>query len=84
MKIKYCLKYEKYVSQQHCEFFNDGPRCEYYSKKCWNSIKDLLQDENRPKWDVNTVIKPFKCSLLGREHFSPMSRRRRMLKRAVG
>jgi len=43
----------------------------------WNSIKELLQDVNRPKWEVSEVIKPFKCNLLGREYLNEMSRRRR-------
>jgi len=76
MKIKYCKKYEKFVSQQHCEFFNDGMDCEFYSPAKWNSIKDLLQDQNRPKWEINAVIKPFKCQLLDREYMHQRSRRR--------
>lgn len=81
MKIKYCKKYEKYVSQQHCEFFNEGASCEFYSPVTWNSIKELLQDVNRPKWEVSEVIKPFKCNLLGREYLNEMSRRRREQRR---
>ncbi|MGQ9485524.1 MAG: hypothetical protein ACUVSA_11310 [Desulfosoma sp.] len=77
MKIKYCKKYEKYVSQQHCEFFNEGVACEFSSPVTWNSIKELLQDVNRPKWEVSEVIKPFKCHLLDREYLNQMSRRRR-------
>jgi len=83
MKIKYCRKYEKYVSAQHCEFFNEGPRCEFYSASQWNSIKELLQDVNRPKWEVSEVIKPFKCSLLDREYLNEMSLRRRSRRRGV-
>ncbi len=82
MKIKYCKKYEKYVSQQHCEFFNDGHTCEYYSPLRWSSIKDLLKDEDRPKWDANAIIKPFKCSLMNREILNQRSRSRRVGKRA--
>jgi len=82
MKIKYCKKYDKYVSQQHCEFFNDGKNCEYYSPAQWNSIKDLMSDQNRPKWDINAVIKPFKCSLLGRDYLDQLSRRRRLKRSA--
>ena len=67
MKIKYCKKYEKYVSEQHCEFFNEGNSCDFYSPTRWSSIKNLLGDDDRPKWDVNVVIKPFKCSLMSRE-----------------
>jgi len=66
MKIKYCKKYEKYVSEQHCEFFNEGNSCEFYSPTRWSSIKDLLKDDDRPKWDADTIIKPFKCSLMDR------------------
>lgn len=84
MKIRYCRKYEKYVSQQHCEFFNEGKGCEFYSSASWSSIKDLLRDENRPKWEVNAVIKPFKCSLLGRDYLNQMSRRRRSKRHAIG
>ncbi len=84
MKIRYCLKYEKYVSQQHCEFFNEGKDCEFYSSVSWNSIKDLLRDESRPKWEVNTVIKPFKCNLLDREYLNKMNRKRRIRKRVAG
>lgn len=83
MKIKYCRKYEKYVSQQHCEFFNEGRNCEFYSPVQWNSIKELMRDDNRPKWEINTVIKPFKCNLLDREYLNQMTRRRRSRKRTV-
>jgi hypothetical protein len=68
MRINYCKKYEKYVSQQHCEFFNEGKSCAFYNPARWNSIKELLQDVNRPKWEVTEVIKPFKCNLLDREY----------------
>jgi hypothetical protein len=77
MKIRHCRKYEKYVSQQHCEFFNEGKDCEFYSASRWNSIKDLMQDVNRPKWEVNEVIKPYKCNLLDRESLHQMARQRR-------
>lgn len=77
MKIKYCKKYEKYVSQQHCEFFNEGNACEYYNPARWASIKDLLKDEDRPKWDADTIIKPFKCSLMNREILNQRNRSRR-------
>lgn len=84
MKIRYCRKYEKYVSQQHCEFFNEGKGCEFYSSGSWSSIKDLLRDEDRPKWEVNEVIKPFKCNLLDRDYLNQVSRRRRLTRRAYG
>ena len=84
MKIKYCRKYEKYVSQQHCEFFNDGKDCEYYSPLSWLSIKDLERDANRPKWEINAVIKPFKCNLIGRDYLNQMNRKRRLKKRSFG
>lgn len=83
MKIRYCKKYEKYVSQQHCEFFNEGKGCEYYSTTSWSSIKDLLRDENRPKWEVDAVIKPFMCNLLGRDYLNQLSRLRRSRKRSA-
>ena len=81
MKIKYCKKYEKYVSEQHCEFFNDGNSCEFYSKTSWPSIKDLLRDDDRPKWDANAIIKPFKCNLMNREITHQRNRARRLSKR---
>ncbi len=81
MKIKYCKKYEKYVSQQHCEFFNDGNSCEFYSASRWLSIKDLLKDEDRPKWDANAIIKPFHCNLMNRENLNQRNRARRIGKR---
>ena len=84
MKIRYCRKYEKYVSQQHCEFFNEGKGCEFYSSASWSSIKDLLRDEDRPKWEVNEVIKPFKCNLLDRDYLNQITRRRRLSRRAFG
>jgi len=68
MKIKYCKKYENYVSEQHCEFFNDGNSCEFNSPARWSSIKTLLTDKQRPKWNVSVVIKPFKCDLVSREN----------------
>ncbi len=82
MKIKYCRKYDKYVSQQHCEFFNDGKNCEYYNPAQWNSIKELMSDNNRPKWDINAVIKPFNCNLLSRDYLEQMNRRRRLKRSA--
>ncbi len=84
MKIKYCKKYEKYVSQQHCEFFNEGPDCEFYSPVCWTSIKHLLDDDSRPKWEVNAVIKPFHCNLLDREYLNERNRKRRQIKKHSG
>jgi hypothetical protein len=83
MKIRYCKKYEKYVSQQHCEFFNEGSRCDFYSLTRWNSIKELLQDANRPKWGVNEVIKPFQCNLLGREILNQLNDVRRERRRSA-
>ena len=80
-KIKYCKKYEKYVSQQHCEFFNDGDSCEFYSPMRWSSIKDLLKDDDRPKWDANAIIKPFQCNLMNREILNQRTRGRRATKR---
>jgi hypothetical protein len=84
MKIKYCRRYNKYVSQQHCEFFNEGHRCDYYSSAQWNSIKDLLLDENRPEWTVSAIIKPFNCNLMDRQYFSALNRKRRYGGRMAG
>jgi hypothetical protein len=81
MKIKYCKKYEKYVSEQHCEFFNDGNSCEFYNQTSWPSIKHLLMDDDRPKWDANAIIKPFKCNLMNRENTHQRNRARRAAKR---
>jgi hypothetical protein len=78
MKIKYCKKYENYVSEQHCEFFNDGNSCEFYSPTRWSSIKSLLRDGDRPRWNVSVVIKPFKCCLITREN----TQQRNLLRRA--
>lgn len=83
MKIKYCRKYEKYVSQQHCEFFNEGQRCEFYNPRQWNSIKELMLDQDRPKWEINEVIKPFQCNLLDRNYLNQMTRKRRTRKRPL-
>ena len=63
MKVRYCEKYEKYVSIHHCEFFNNGKACEFRGNISWNRIKDLQIDSKRPKEDVSPVAKPFKCSL---------------------
>lgn len=81
MKIKYCKKYEKYVSEQHCEFFNDGRSCEFYNETGWPSIKELLRDLDRPKWETNAIIKPFKCSLMSRENTHQRNCTRRAGKR---
>jgi len=83
VKIKYCRKYEKYVSQQHCEFFNEGENCEFYNPAQWNSIKELMRDHDRPKWEINAVIKPFKCNLLDREYMHQMTRKRRFRRRLL-
>ena len=84
MKIMYCMKYEKYVSAKHCEFFNEGKNCPFYNSIQWNSIKDLFQDINRPKWEIGEVLKPFQCSLLDRERLNVMTRRRRPLRGTRG
>jgi len=84
MKIKYCRRYSKYVSQQHCEFFNEGHGCEYYSPAQWNSIKDLSHDEQRPQREVNAIIKPFKCNLMDRQYLNAMNRKRLYGGRSVG
>jgi hypothetical protein len=77
MKIKYCTKYEKYVSQYHCELFNNGQECPYYTPKTWSSIKELLTDPERPKWEIGEVIKPLQCKLLDKEYYTAGGRRRR-------
>lgn len=77
MKIKYCKKYEKYVSQYHCELFNEGNKCPYYTVRTWNSIKELLTDPERPKWEIGEVIKPLQCKLIDRESYGTAGRRRR-------
>ena len=64
MRIKYCSKYAKYVGKQHCEFFNDGHHCEFARPHGWSSIKELLEDDDRPKQEVETIGKPFRCDLL--------------------
>ncbi len=84
MKIKYCRRYSKYVSQQHCEFFNEGRGCDYYSSAQWNSIKDLLQDEDRPQREVNAIIKPFKCNLMDRRYLNALRNKHRFGGRAAG
>jgi hypothetical protein len=84
MKINYCRRYSKYVSQQHCEFFNEGRGCEYYNPAQWASIKDLLQDENRPQGEVNAIIKPYKCNLMDRQYLAALNRKRRYGGRVVG
>jgi hypothetical protein len=84
MKIKYCRRYNKYVSQQHCEFFNEGRGCEFYSSPQWSSIKDLLQDENRPQSEVSAVIKPYKCNLMDRNYFGALNRKGRYGGRVLG
>ena len=61
MKIRYCNRYDKYVSAYHCEFFNEGRTCEFYENRRWNRLMDLMADQDRPKWDVRAVIKPFMC-----------------------
>lgn len=64
MRVKYCERYDKYVSAYHCEFFNEGEKCEYYTKARWNRIKDLLADRKRPKKDIIGIVKPHRCSLM--------------------
>jgi len=83
MRIKYCKKYEKYVSQHYCEFFNEGKNCKFYSDAQWNSIKELRQDVNRPKWEIDEVIKPYKCSLLDRGYLNEIARKHRRRRKAV-
>ncbi|MFP3869263.1 MAG: hypothetical protein ACLFVT_00085 [Syntrophobacteria bacterium] len=84
MKIIYCKKYEKYVSKHHCEFFNEGENCPYYNPTTWASIKELLQDVTRPKWEIGEVVKPLKCSLLNREALYGRGRGRSRIQSASG
>ena len=64
MKVFYCKRYAKYVCKNFCELFNEGRSCAYYSSAVWNTIKDLLDDDTRPQWKVDAVVKPMKCDLL--------------------
>jgi len=64
MRIKFCRRYSQYVSQQYCEFFNQGLGCKHSSQAQWGSIKRLLQDEDRPEREVKEIIKPFHCNLM--------------------
>ena len=83
MKILYCKKFEKYVSKYHCEAFNEGKNCPFYNGTTWNSIKDLLQDVSRPRWEVGEASKPLKCSILNRESLHERNRSRRSRFRAA-
>ena len=78
MKVIYCRKFDKYASQQHCEFFNDGFECESFTPFSWSSIKDLLQDESRPKREFTGIIKPFNCFLLKRNDGASQNRKPRL------
>lgn len=63
MRVMYCERYGKYVSQKHCEFFNDGRvGCSYYHSANWDSIRNLLRDHKRPKKEIGAIKKPFKCN----------------------
>jgi hypothetical protein len=64
MKVSFCGKFQKYVSKQYCDFFNEGRQCRYRNPEYWSSIKELLGDGKRPEPVVNEVIKPFQCRLL--------------------
>jgi hypothetical protein len=77
MKIMYCKKYRNYVSQFHCEAFNEGQDCTYYTEERWRSIKDLLIDPKRPVWDVGKIIRPFGCKIMELREAGPAKRRRR-------
>jgi hypothetical protein len=68
MKIKYCRRYSKYLSKQHCEFFNGGDTCGHSSQGQWKSIKELAQDRSRPEREVSAILKPFHCNLMDQQH----------------
>lgn len=76
MKIIYCRNYEKYVSKFHCEFFNEGQGCVYHTPKYWLTIKRLIEDRKRPKWEVNIISKPFKCDLMNHRQSNLAARNR--------
>ncbi len=66
MRIMYCERYDKYVSQKHCEFFNNARnQCSYYRPGCWETIRNLLRDHKRPKKEIGAISKPFKCDFFG-------------------
>lgn len=78
MRIMFCRKYRRYVSRAHCEFFNEGESCNHHvTASYWRSIKALLQDEDRPLWDVTSIVKPFNCSLMDQLQRGPIKRRMR-------
>ena len=64
MRVMFCHKYNKYMSVRYCGFFNEGSSCRFSGSAHWDSIKELLDDEDRPKWEVGSVGKPFNCRLL--------------------
>jgi hypothetical protein len=71
MRISFCRRSGRYVSKHHCEFFNEGSICENHNPDlCWESLKSLLNDANRPKWVVNRIKKPFQCNLMPRGNVS--------------
>lgn len=72
MKVMYCKKYLNYVSQFHCEAFNEGQDCPYYTDDKWRSIKDLLCDPERPIWEVGKIIRPFGCKIMELREAGPV------------
>ena len=70
MKVRYCSNYDKYVSAFHCEFFNEGNECEFHETKTWDRIKDLRADRKRPKLELGTVVKPYRCGLMRQDRVS--------------
>jgi hypothetical protein len=84
MRIMFCRKYNRYVSQSHCEIFNEGETCVHYElADSWTSIKTLLQDQGRPLWDVVSIAKPFNCTLMDHWHRGTVKRRGRHPGRAT-
>lgn len=64
MRIRFCWKFQRYVSLQYCDFFNEGQRCTYYNPNSWNTLKELLDDDKRPEPVVAGILKPLQCSVL--------------------
>lgn len=56
----FCKLHDRYVSLCYCEIINDGKKCEYHNNKIWNSVKELKNDELRPKEEVD-IIRPKAC-----------------------
>ena len=78
MKIRYCKKYEKYVSTSPCEHLNEGKKCPFFDpSNFWQSLAELEKDQNRPKWEIGKLLKPKQCALLGREELHSRANKRK-------